>query len=169
GIARGDTVGLEGERELLAIRRIDLAGNGRVIPRLAGDERAGGIGALRDDILQRGIDAARRPAHTERDMERVHAEITHTAVFAIDRDHTLPVDLLGRVKVAAVQETALSLDDLAEASSAEVAQDALGAGEERKFRRAGDGEIRLRGDFSHDFGVGRGVDAEWLLAKQVFS
>jgi hypothetical protein len=102
-------------------------------------------------------------------MHGVHSEVAHAAVLAVQLDHALPVDLLVGVKVAAVEQTAPHLDDLPEGVLLDGAEDAASAGEEGKFRRAGDDHVGVVVDCAENLLVCGKVDAKGLFAQQVLS
>ena len=102
-------------------------------------------------------------------MERVHAEIAHASVLAVELGAALPVDRLGRVQVAGVQKLGTHLEHAAEAALADEAQGLLAPGEERKLGGAAYEELRMRRDRGIDRVVRGEVDPEGLLAEQVLT
>ena len=97
-------------------RRRCLAGQDRVVPRLAGDHLPVGSGTLGDDLGEQRAHVAGAPAEAQRQVHRVHAEVADAAVFAAGGDAALPVDRLVRVEVAAMPVAALDLEDAPEAA-----------------------------------------------------
>jgi hypothetical protein len=100
-------------------------------------------------------------------VQRVHAEVAHAAVGAVELGLALPVDRLVRVEVARVQEAAADLEDAARAALRHPAGDGLAAREEGHLRRAAHEQLGMAGDRRHDPLVGIDVDPERLLAEQV--
>lgn len=102
-------------------------------------------------------------------MLGVDAEITHAAVFAVEFDHSLPVDRLVQVHVAGMTERGAHLDDLTEFVVLYPADKLLTAGEVREFAGAADCYLGMIAARLKNGGVGFGVDTEGLFAEQMLA
>jgi hypothetical protein len=115
------------------------------------------------------VDAQRPPAEPQRQVHDVHAEVAHHADRPAVARLALPVDRLGAVEVARVQERVLGLDDLPERARADVLVRELGAGEVGHLARAAGEDVRALGQRGDDAPRGREVDPERLLAHEVLA
>ena len=127
------------------------------------------VGALRDEVLELRVDAARAPAEAQREVEHVHPEVAHHADLAAVDGLALPVDRLGAVEVARVQERVLGLDRLPERPGADVLVGQQRAGEVRHLARAAREDVRPLVERGGDPAGGRQVDPERLLAHEVLA
>src|SRR3954447_5145397 len=161
-LARRDPLG--GEREREAGVGVDRG----VVPRVAGDGLAVRAGALADDVLEHGVEALGSPTEPQREVQDVHAEVVHHTRAAAELGLALPVDRLGAVEVAGVQERVLGLDQLSQRAAADRVVREQGAREVGHLARAADEDV-ARLDRLDDAAAGGEVDAERLLAQEVLA
>ena len=98
----------------------------------------------------------------------MHAEVVHHARGAAELGLALPVDRLGAVEVAGVQERVLGLDQLAQRAAADRVVGEQGAREVGHLAGAADEDIGCL-DRLDDAAAGGEVDAERLLAQEVLA
>ena len=98
----------------------------------------------------------------------MEAEVVHHAGLAAEFVLALPVDRLGRIEIAGVEERTPHFEEAAEGAAAGQLKRALGAGEKRELRRDADEAAEL-GGFIADAAGGREVDAERLLGEEIFA
>src|SRR5690606_3048833 len=119
-------------------------------------------------FLQLGVDVRRPPSQPERQVKRMHSEVSHHADLAARPAEPLPVSRFVRVEIAGMMKPAAYFENPAEGVPACRFIYCLRAGKKRKCRTAsykppaaiGVGGNPLRGVQ---------IDAERLLGKQVLS
>jgi hypothetical protein len=84
---------------------------------------------LGDHFLELGKDELGFPAQAQRHMQHMHAQIAHHAYFPTEAGLPFPVDGLGGVQVAGVQETGFYFQYLAQPARKHLFDDPLGAGQ----------------------------------------
>ena len=167
-VAGGDALGLDPQRELVALV-LGPAEQDGVVGGVARDRPAAAVRPLREDVGQHGAHVERRPAGPQRQVEGVHAEVAETAVGAVRLGAALPAHGLAGIEVTRVQEQRAHLDRPAELARGDPAPDRLSAGEEGHLRRAAHELIRMRVHGGHDRLVGGQVDPEGFSPSRCLS
>ena len=131
-VARRDPLGGKQHWKFLSISN-RLASENGVVPGFAGNCSPLLVRALSHDIGKQGAHVLGLPTQPQRQVDHVHAQIAHAAVFAIHGDQSLPVNRLLGIKIAAVPEPGFDFDDPADASVPHPLPDAIRSGTKGKL------------------------------------